>query len=220
MAPLSQASEQCAVEALLCPPFPPYQQRPDTPTLFVKALASYQQGPSTLTLFALLDILMLQGAHAWVCIAIHTVLHHKVVALSRVDCANLESMHADAELLMLRQGQQPPESSLLSDGSFLSQRSIDARPDSALWSAAYRETDWQSHAARPSTRSPPRASTPSRTCSGGLSMAQARGKGTLLAVGSNGWPLAHIAPGDSAPQVPAAHARAHGAAMGWSGCCP
>ena len=180
--------EQRAVESLLCPPFAPHQQDPRTPTLFAKAVASYQQGPSTPKLFALLDALMLQGAHAWVCIAIHTVVHRRdVVPLSRVDLANLESMHADAELLMLRRGQQPPELSELNDGLLSS--------EPGLWSAgAHRETTWQSQAMRLS-RNPSHASTPSRS-TGGLPRYRLGG-----ASGANRPPPAQVAAEESAPQV-------------------
>ena len=183
--------QQRAVESLLCPPFAPYQQDPSAPTLFAKAVASYQQGPSTPRLFALLDALMLQGAHAWVCIAIHTVVHRRdVVPLSRVDLANLESMHADAELLMLQRGQTPPELPELRDG-LLSE-------EPGLWSSGggtQHETAWQSQAMRPSTRSPSRESTPRRS-TGALSRSRLNG-----ASGANGWPPAQVAAEESAPQV-------------------
>jgi len=182
--------DQRAVESLLCPPFAPLQQDPSAPTLFAKAVASYQQGPSTPRLFALLDALMLQGAHAWVCIAIHTVVHRRdVVPLSRVDLANLESMHADAELIMLQRGQTPPELPELRDG-LLSE-------EPGLWSSggAYCEANWQSQAMRPSTRSPSRESTPRRS-TGGLSRSRLNGAG-----GANGWPPAQVAAEESAPQV-------------------
>jgi hypothetical protein len=182
--------EQRAVESLLCPPFAPYQQDPRTPTLFAKAVASYQQGPSTPKLFALLDALVLQGAHAWVCIAIHTVVHRRdVVPLSRVDLANLESMHADAELRMLQRGQQPPELPALSDGMLSS--------EPGLWSGGvHREADWQPQAMRLSTRSPSRASTPSRS-TGGLSRYRLSG----ASGGASGWPPAPVAAEKSAPEV-------------------
>ena len=159
-APMSvQAEQRRAVESLLCPPFAPRQPDRQTPTPFAKAVDSYQLSPSTPKLFALLDTLMLQGAHAWVCIAIHTVVHRRdVVPLSRVDLANLESMLADAELLMLQRGQQPPE---LSDGL-----------EPGLWSGGpHRETTWQSQAMHLSARSPSRASTLSRS-TGGLPSAR------------------------------------------------
>ena len=149
-----QAEQRRAVESLLCPPFAPRQPDRQKPTPFAKAVDSYQLSPSTPKLFALLDALMLQGAHAWVCIAIHTVVHRRdVVPLSRVDLANLESMLADAELLMLQRGQQPPE---LSDGL-----------EPGLWSGGpHRETTWQSQAMHLSARSPSRASTLSRSTGG------------------------------------------------------
>ena len=153
------AEQRRAVESLLCPPFAPRQPDRQTPTPFAKAVDSYQLSPSTPKLFALLDALMLQGAHAWVCIAIHTVVHRRdVVPLSRVDLANLESMLADAELLMLQRGQQPPE---LSDGLEPGLRS----------GGPHRETGWQSQAMQLSARSPSRASTLSRS-TGGLPSAR------------------------------------------------
>ena len=176
-----QAEQRRAVESLLCPPFAPRQPDRQTPTPFAKAVDSYQLSPSTPKLFALLDALMLQGAHAWVCIAIHTVVHRRdVVPLSRVDLANLESMLADAELLMLQRGQQPP------DGL-----------EPGLWSGGpHRETGWQSQAMHLSARSPSRASTLSRSTGGLPSARLSRAR----------WPAApvmapQVAAEESAPQV-------------------
>ena len=188
---MSVHSEQRAVESLLFPPFAPRQPDRQTPTPFAKAVDSYQLSPSTPKLFALLDALMLQGAHAWVCIAIHTVVHRRdVVPLSRVDLANLDSMLADAELLMLQRRQQPLELSTVASGST---NTHSGAPSAAgLWSGGpHRETAWQSQAVRLSARSPPRASTLSRS-TGGLPRAR---------LSRARWPAAPVTAEQSAPQV-------------------